>query len=159
MESENGWSNWQTSAGEVDSAFVRASNPAGSVMEGIVDLQAKFGSVPSVVYIAAVAYETGDSGKVIGQIPQGNEDNDLANGEWISYTVTQPASDAAMPNDGGVGGDGSSTPDGGVLPEPGDEEGCSCQTDSLAPRSASLVGTLLFFAWMVVARRRRNSCP
>ena len=79
------------------SAFVaRASNPAGAVMEGVVDIIETFGYVPSSVYLAAAAYGSSDSGGLSEQIPKGNGNGNLDLGEWIQLKLktTPPPPDS-----------------------------------------------------------------
>ena len=78
--------------------FTRASNPAGQVMEGIIDLKERFGSVPNQVYLAAVAYGTKDNDTLTQQLPAGNGDGTVGLGEWVVYQLKAPPKpDAGVP--------------------------------------------------------------
>ena len=72
------------------------------VMEGVIDLAAAFGTVPSEVYVASVAYQTDDaglnppnSGKINAQAPAGNGNDNLEPAEFLRIPVPQVA-DAAQ---------------------------------------------------------------
>jgi hypothetical protein len=67
-ESENtyvAWFNAPAGASAVKSPF------SARQMEGVIDLAAAFGTVPEVVYVAAAAYGTLDSGGLAAQAPAG----------------------------------------------------------------------------------------
>ena len=83
--------------------FTRASNPAGQVMEGILDLKERFGTVPSAVYLAAAAYATKDNGALSQQLPKGNNDGTLGLGEWVVFQIKAPPKPDAGPPDAKVG--------------------------------------------------------
>lgn len=70
-------------AAESNSEYIDWFNaPAGSValkspfnnrqMEGIIDLEAAFGAVPTNIYVAVAAYNTQDDGALIAQAPAGS---------------------------------------------------------------------------------------
>jgi hypothetical protein len=61
-ESESGWTAWHNVTGD------SADDPSG-VLEGEINLVDAFGTVPSAVYIAAVAHETWDTGTLFSQGP------------------------------------------------------------------------------------------
>ena len=68
------------------------------VLEGVIDLVAEFGIVPQYVYVAAVAYQTDDqsgtnsnSGRINGQAPAGNGNDNLEPGEFLRIPVRQVA--------------------------------------------------------------------
>lgn len=100
-------------AGEGASTYASWFNTAGAntlfkaplnsgVLEGAIDLVAEFGSVPEDVYIAAVAYETGDAnqldpskGKINSQAPAGNGNANLEPNEFFRVPV-RSARDAAQ---------------------------------------------------------------
>ena len=100
-------------AGESSSTYAGWFNaPAGSalfkapvnsgVMEGVIDLAAEFGTVPAEVFVAAVAYQTDDSGvsppnsgKVNAQAPAGNGNDNLEPSEFLRIPIPQVA-DAAQ---------------------------------------------------------------
>jgi fibronectin type 3 domain-containing protein len=59
----------------------------GGRMEGVIDLVEVFGTMPDSVYIAAVAYQTGDAGLLGAQSPEGNADGNLDTNEFIEFPV------------------------------------------------------------------------
>jgi hypothetical protein len=66
----------------VGSPVTKASSSAG-VMEGTLDLAAAFGSVPSVIHLAAAAYATADGGTLNGLAPRGAAPN-IDPGEFLT---------------------------------------------------------------------------
>lgn len=96
-------------AGESTTTFAGWFNTAGpkslfksplntGVLEGVIDLAAEFGTMPQNVYVAAVAYQTEDqsgtnssSGRINGQAPAGNGNDDLEPGELLRIPVRQVA--------------------------------------------------------------------
>jgi len=134
--------------GAEQTGFSRASNPAGPVMEGLLDLQQRFGSIPSSVFLAAVAFGTKDSDALEDQIPAGNGNGDLETGEWVELKLTPnppdggvdgPASDGGPWIDAGPGADGPGLePDG-----PSDDDGCSCALGGRPPPAGGLLLLLL----------------
>ena len=79
--------------------FSRASNPAGPVMEGVIDLKARFGAVPQQVYLAAAAYGTSDNGTLLDQLPRGNGDGAIGLGEWVVFPLKLTPPGDAGPSD------------------------------------------------------------
>jgi hypothetical protein len=92
--------------------FSRASNPAGPVMEGLIDLKARFGAVPQQVFLAAAAYGTKDNGALTGQLPKGNGDGAIGLGEWVVFPLKIPPPRDAGPADGFAPGKDSKLPPG-----------------------------------------------
>ncbi len=110
-----------TAAGEV-TGFTRAANPAETVMEGIIDLKARFGSLPAQVYLAAVAYGTQNKGGLTDQLPKGNGDGDVGLGEWVIYPLKAPPKPDAGPQKDakvGPGSDGKVQPGSDAKTQPG----------------------------------------
>ncbi|NNM30665.1 MAG: hypothetical protein HKO57_14180, partial [Akkermansiaceae bacterium] len=66
-----GWSNTGTAGND------KFRGGAGQVMEGEIDYEAVFGSVPATVCLAALAYETPDAAALAGQAPAGDADGDV----------------------------------------------------------------------------------
>lgn len=65
-------------------------------MEGVLDLGQHFGAnLPPVLYLAAVAYQTGDDGELAAQAPAGNSDNNLDPAEFFAIPVTALKDDNA----------------------------------------------------------------
>lgn len=67
-------------------ALVVKSGTVGGVMEGVIDLGAAFGSLPSVVYVAAAAYQTADGGGLAYIAPSGSGPN-LDPGEFFAVPL------------------------------------------------------------------------
>lgn len=80
-EGGNAYAGWYNA---VDSGL---ANSAGAALEGSIDLDAQFGSVPPTVYLAVVAYHTPDGGAIALQAPSGNEDGNLDPGEWMAFPI------------------------------------------------------------------------
>ncbi len=96
-------------AGESTTTFAGWFNAAGprslfkspvnsGVLEGVMDLAAEFGTVPQNIYVAAVAYQTDDqsgtnsnSGRINGQAPAGNGNDNLDPTEFLRIPVRQVA--------------------------------------------------------------------
>jgi hypothetical protein len=90
-ESTNSYAGWQNLAGGVSVAAAKAASSSGQ-LEGTIDLVQAFGSMPSTLYLAAVAYQTGNSGASTGflasQCPAGNGNNDVDPNEFLTVPVT-----------------------------------------------------------------------
>jgi len=165
-------------SGAAGGFLARASNPAGAVMEGIVDIKETFGSVPKSVFLAAAAYGSSDGGGLSEQIPKGNSNGSLDLGEWIEFKLktTPPPPDGGLdgpkPKDGPQAKDGPKPKDGlkpktdgkqpvgdGVQPGvdagdgTGDEAGCSSCRVGTGERSGGLL-LLLMLASLLLRRRR-----
>lgn len=85
-ESTNDWEGWfNAPAGSV---ATKATTSAGQ-LEGVIDLAAAFGSLPPVVYVAAVAYGTADGGGIASQTPPviGTANNLLEPGEFLALAT------------------------------------------------------------------------
>lgn len=86
------------SAPAEQTGFSRAANPAETVMEGIIDIKKRFGSVPNQVYLAAAAYGTNSNGGLMEQLPKGNGDGAIGLGEWVVFQLkTPPKPDMGVP--------------------------------------------------------------
>ncbi len=78
-----GWAN-------VSSATSLFKSPVNSgVLEGSIDLISAFGTLPTQVYVAALAYATADGGTLAAQAPVavGTFNNDLEPGEFLAIPV------------------------------------------------------------------------
>jgi len=64
-ESVSRWCGWNNTSGQVTNG-VRPDHPA---LEGVINLLDTFGYIPEYVYVAAVAFDTADSGGVLSQTP------------------------------------------------------------------------------------------
>ena len=66
----------------------KAMGPGGNVLEGEVDLVEVFGSVPKVVYLAALAYGDNDGAGIASQCPVAwSADNNLTSPEFLAVRV------------------------------------------------------------------------
>jgi hypothetical protein len=66
----------------------KAMGSSGNVLEGEVDLVQVFGSVPKVIYLAALAYGDNDGGGILSQCPvPWTADNDLTIPEYAAVRV------------------------------------------------------------------------
>jgi hypothetical protein len=84
-EDSNGWFGWfDDSESNITGGVGSAS---GVVLEGYVDCQALWGTAPSEVKIAWVAYGSADAGALSRQTPCGNADGDLAWSELFSLSA------------------------------------------------------------------------
>jgi len=83
-ESANSWAGWFNAPG--GSGAASSTNSAGQ-LEGFIDLAAAFGTVPSTVYLAALAYQTGDAGVLGAQAPAGNGDGNIDPDEFMAFPV------------------------------------------------------------------------
>jgi endonuclease/exonuclease/phosphatase family metal-dependent hydrolase len=100
-EGSNTWSGWFNAP--PDSPLQRSLFTSG-VLEGSLDLVEAFGTVPELLYLAAVAYDTRDAssgnplaGRIVGQIPAAVvADDDITPGEFLKiplHSVTDTAAD------------------------------------------------------------------
>lgn len=77
-ESTNGWSGW----------FDGGSQQVhGTVLEGVLDWTAEFGSMPQSVFLAMAAYSTQDGGALQFQIPSGNDDANISASELYELVL------------------------------------------------------------------------
>ena len=158
-------------------AGARASNPAGQLMEGSLDVKRAFGYTPKEVYLAAAAYGTSDSGALSEQLPKGNGNGDVDLNEWYVLKLGgAPPPDAGPKTDGPKKVDGPKPPikdgsgpqpdngkpsaeqgevaDAGVKGEGETETGnCSC---GLASSGAGQAWPLLGLLLLATLRRRRR---
>lgn len=90
MESDNGWAGWQRhdASGTALGSGTVSTNPSGQV-EGVIDLIEVFGEMPSVLYLAAVAVQTGNGGVMVAQAPpaSGSADGNLDEAEALVVHV------------------------------------------------------------------------
>lgn len=91
-EYESNYAGWFNTTGPT--ALFKSPVNSG-VMEGVIDLVAEFGNLPESVYIAAVAYNSPDSGGINSQAPPGNGNNNLEPTEFFRVPV-RSARDAAQ---------------------------------------------------------------
>jgi len=80
-ESLNGYSGWTNAPADSEAAKAAVT---GGQLEGSIDLAAAFGTVPPVVYLAAVAYQTPNNGILGGQAPSGNGNSNLDPAEFLA---------------------------------------------------------------------------
>jgi hypothetical protein len=85
-ESTNNWSGWFNSSGTAYTNGVQTA--AGSALEGTINLQSLFGSIPSVVYLAVGKWQTADGGSLLAQAPAGNGNLNIESSEFQLYPLT-----------------------------------------------------------------------
>jgi hypothetical protein len=95
-ENDNNFAGWfRLEAGGGDTAltgssYVQSTGGNGGVLEGVVDLTAAFGAVPTTIYLAAVPYATADAGALVSaaQTPQGNGDGNVDAAEFVAVSLS-----------------------------------------------------------------------
>ncbi|HED52869.1 MAG TPA: hypothetical protein ENJ00_01535 [Phycisphaerales bacterium] len=100
-EADNGFSGWFDADGF-------ATQAQGGVLEGLIDLIAEFGVLPTTIRLAVGAYDTPDGGSLLAQVPAGNGDGNIDEVEWFSVelcSLLQAGCDCVAD----VNGDGSLT--------------------------------------------------
>lgn len=82
-ESTNNWAGWF----DQNSASQKA---AGSILEGVINVQNEFGYVPNKIFIAVGQYQTQDGGTLLKQVPNGNGDGNINQNEFyeFDYSIT-----------------------------------------------------------------------
>lgn len=68
-EGENDWEAWNNISGD-------AQSTNSGVLEGEINLTDAFGTVPDAIYVASIAYETGEGGGIASQGPSAWSDDD-----------------------------------------------------------------------------------
>ena len=80
-EGLNGYNAWYDKEGTAHSA-------AGAYLEGSLDLQGEFGSIPSSVWLAATSYGTADGGQLLDQAPpSGDSDLHVDADEYVQFLL------------------------------------------------------------------------
>ncbi len=69
----------------VDNHGYVSSLAGDDLLEGTIDLQAQFGTIPTHIYVAVAAYQPKNGGKLVAQIPDGNGDRDIQSYELYRY--------------------------------------------------------------------------
>jgi hypothetical protein len=77
-ESTNGWSGWFDGGDQ---------QIRGAVLEGLLDWNTEFGTMPDSVYLALGAYQTQNGGTLQFQIPPGNGDNNIDISEFYEVIL------------------------------------------------------------------------
>ncbi len=86
-EESNGWVGWFDSSEQVyDSSS--AQKFAGSWLEGALDIEALFGSIPDSIFVTACHYQTQDGGSIMLQIPGGDGDAHIERDEYYVRLLT-----------------------------------------------------------------------
>ena len=101
-ENDNNFHAWFDNAGG-------ASSASGSILEGLIDINAEFGGMPDSVHLAIAAYDNSDGGALLAQAPAGSGAN-LEAGEYVEVVLCDldPTLCPSCPAD--VNGDGFATP-------------------------------------------------
>ncbi|MEO8168121.1 MAG: hypothetical protein ABI623_07740, partial [bacterium] len=63
---------------------------AGTVLEGVIDIELLLGAQPNNVYLAVGKYGTNNGGVLIGQSPSGNGNGDIEAAEFYSFNTPLP---------------------------------------------------------------------
>ena len=77
-ESTNSWSGWFDGGSE---------QAVGDVLEGTVNWNNEFGTIPEIVYVALGVYETDDAGVLTGQVPLGDGDGNIQISEYFEVNL------------------------------------------------------------------------
>jgi len=77
-ESTNGWSGWFDGGSQ---------QTRGTVLEGTLDWNTEFGSMPESVFLSFGAYQTQDGGSLQFQIPSGNGNGDIDISEFYELLL------------------------------------------------------------------------
>ncbi len=70
--------------------FAISTDTAGTILEGVVDLEYLTGVSPPTVYLAVGKYQTGNAGVLLAQAPAGNGDGDINANEFIGLETALP---------------------------------------------------------------------
>jgi len=84
-EADNNYIGW------FDSEAPSGAN-SGDYMEGYIDIEMEFGSIPPVLYLSLAEYETGDNGALISQAPAGDGNGDIEGNEYLEFDYSIPTS-------------------------------------------------------------------
>lgn len=96
LEGSNGWNGWFDSEGTqpiTGSNFACAATQ-GAILEGYMNMQAAWGSVPAKVYLCAAGYETQDGGALRSgeQVPVAlNPDANIQANEYLEFPFAGPS--------------------------------------------------------------------
>lgn len=101
-ESTNNYVGWFDAAS--------ATVARGSVVEGLIDLQTEFGSLPEQIAIAAAGFGTNDAGTLQTQAPAGNGNTTLEAAEYLVIDLCSLTPKDCNPCPADVNGDGLATP-------------------------------------------------
>ncbi len=77
-EEGNNYQSWFDQSGTV-------SSNAGSYLEGVINIQEEFGSIPESISLALAAYETNDAGGLMQQAPSGNGNGNIEADEFFEF--------------------------------------------------------------------------
>ena len=81
-ESTNNYVTW------TDQGSGAVAVATGSFTEGTIDIQSKFGYIPSKLYISVGQYGTADAGALQNQIPAGNSNANIESSELYAFDYT-----------------------------------------------------------------------
>jgi len=94
-EDGNNWSGWfDTGEGVMSSAS--AEKASGAYLEGALDLEALYGSVPDSILIAVGGYGTADGEALADQAPSGGGNADIERSEYYVLRLTQTGTDGVL---------------------------------------------------------------
>lgn len=92
-ENDNTYSGWFNAAGNAfgNLRVARSQTPwcNGGVLEGVIDLQALYGEIPTTLYFAAAPYATGNNGALIAgaQCPPGDGNGNIESSEFVAVNT------------------------------------------------------------------------
>jgi len=95
QEESNGWNGWFDGSESVLTS-ASAVNAGGAYLEGALDLESLFGTVPDSILVAACAYASGDGGALAGQAPEGDASGNVEVDEY----VVLPLGGTGIPDEG-----------------------------------------------------------
>jgi len=85
-ESTDNSSSWyDASASDLTNITV---DTAGTVLEGVIDVEYLLGRSPSILYLAVGKYQTNDGGTLLAQAPAGNGDGNIDASEFYTFVLT-----------------------------------------------------------------------
>ncbi len=77
-EQGNNYQSWFDQTGTV-------SSNAGSYLEGVINIEEEFGSIPESISLAIAAYETNDAGSLMQQAPAGDGNENIEADEFFEF--------------------------------------------------------------------------
>lgn len=83
-ESSNNYVGWTNAP--FNSQAMKAASSSGQ-MEGVIDLNAAFGSMPSTIYLSSAAYGTSNTGPLAAQCPAGDSNGNIDPNEFLVLQV------------------------------------------------------------------------
>ncbi len=85
-ETDNNWSGWTDNESTV-------TNRSAKILEGTINISEEFGDNFEEIFISIGIYETATNGKLLYQVPAGNDDESIDPDEYFSFVVTSVEND------------------------------------------------------------------